>query len=223
MAGERKMFEKAVRYVWYWLSGWTCRLFCIFFFNFRAYGKENVPHKGAILLVSNHQSYLDPILCGVSLTRQMHYLARDSLFGNWFFCWLISSLNAIPVRRGEPSLSTMKKVISRLRGGYGVCLFPEGTRTPDGKIAAFKPGFGLLRRRGNAAIVPVMIDGAFECWPRHKKMFSRGSIVVWYGEVITAEEAKNMGDEELAGTVTERLRQMQTQCREKRGKKPYEY
>jgi 1-acyl-sn-glycerol-3-phosphate acyltransferase len=217
------MFEKIVRYVWYQLCGWACRLFCISFFNFRTYGKENVPRRGAFLLVSNHQSYLDPILCGISFTRQMHFLARDSLFANWFFGWLISSLNSIPVKRGEPGLSTMKKVISSLREGYGVCLFPEGTRTHDGKIAAFKPGFGLLCRRGNAAIVPVMIDGAFECWPRFKKIFSRGSVVVWYGKAITVEEAKNMGDRELAKTVTNRLRRMQTECRVKRGKEPYEY
>jgi 1-acyl-sn-glycerol-3-phosphate acyltransferase len=217
------MFERAVRKVWYWICGWACRLFCIFFFNFRAYGKENVPREGAFLLVSNHQSYLDPILCGISFTRQMYFLARDSLFSNWFFGWLISSLNSIPVKRGEADFSMMKEVISRLREGYGVCLFPEGTRTRDGKIAAFKPGFGLLCRRGNAAIVPVMIDGAFECWPRFSKIFSPGSVVVWYGKAITVEEAKSMGDRELAKTVTDRLRRMQTEFRVKRGKEPYEY
>ena len=217
------MFEKILRYVWYRLCVWACRLFCIFFFNFRAYGKENVPRRGAFLLVSNHQSYLDPVLYGVSFTRQMYFLARDSLFANWFFGLLISSLNTIPVKRDEADYSAMRKVISKLREGYGVCLFPEGTRTHDGKIAAFKPGFGLLCRRGNAAIVPVMIDGTFECWPRFRKLFSPGSVVVWYGKAISVEEAKKMGDERLAETVTDTLRRMQTECRVKHGKKPYDY
>jgi 1-acyl-sn-glycerol-3-phosphate acyltransferase len=75
----------------------------------------------------------------------------------------------------------MKKVVSRLKEGKGVCLFPEGTRTSDGKIATLKPGFGFLCRRGEAAVVPAVIDGAFECWPRHKKIFSPGRIVVCYG------------------------------------------
>lgn len=217
------MFGKTVRNVWYWLCGWACRLFCIFFFNFRVYGKENVPRDGATLLVTNHQSYLDPIFCGVSFARNMHFLARDSLFANWFFTWLISSLNAIPVKRDEADYSAMRKVISRLKEGERVCLFPEATRTRDGRIASFKPGFGLLCRRGNAAIVPVMIDGAFECWPRFRKIFSPGSVVVCYGKAISVEEARSMGDKKLAEAVTKTLRRMQTECRVKRGKKPYDY
>jgi 1-acyl-sn-glycerol-3-phosphate acyltransferase len=86
-----------------------------------------------------------------------------------------------------------------------------------------KPGLGLLCRRGGAAVVPVVIDGAFECWPRHKKLFSPGSISVCYGKPITAEQAKNMGDKKLAEVLTDTLRQMQTNCRVKQGKKPYDY
>jgi len=69
----------------------------------------------------------------------------------------------------------------------------------------------------------VVIDGAFECWPRHKKIFSPGSISVCYGEAITAEQAKNMGDEKLAEVLTETLRRMQTECRIRQGKEPYDY
>lgn len=118
----------------------------------------------------------------------------------------------------------MKKVIGKLQKGRGVCLFSEGTRTTDGKIQPIKPGLGLLCRRGNAAVVPVVIDGAFECWPRTKKIFSPGgTIIVQYGKAITAEQAKKMGDEKLAELLTETLRQMQTKCRLDQGKKPYDY
>ena len=121
-------------------------------------------------------------------------------------------------------LSAIKKIIGKLKDGFGVCLFPEGTRTSDGRIAAFKPGFGLLCRRGGAAVVPVVIDGAFECWPRHKKIFSPGArINVCYGKCITAEEVKRMSDRELADTLTHTLRQMQTKNRVKQGKVPYDY
>ena len=71
--------------------------------------------------------------------------------------------------------------------------------------------------------MPVVIDGAFECWPRHKKLFSPGSISVCYGEVITAEQAEEMGDEKLAEVLTDTLRRMQAECRTKQGKKPYDY
>jgi 1-acyl-sn-glycerol-3-phosphate acyltransferase len=117
----------------------------------------------------------------------------------------------------------MRKVIDVLKQGRGVCLFPEGTRSQDGKITPFKPGFGMLCRRGNAAVVPVVIDGAFECWPRHKKLFSHGSITICYGKAIPAEQAKKMGDSKLAEVLTKVLRQMQNESRIKQGKKPYDY
>jgi 1-acyl-sn-glycerol-3-phosphate acyltransferase len=218
------MLGKTLRILWFWLARWACRLFCILFFRLRVFGRENVPDKGAFVLVGNHQSYLDPIFCGVPLKRHLYFLARDSLFANRFFGGLLSSVNVVPVRRGEADLSAMRKVIGKLKEGRGVCLFPEATRTIDGKIAPFKGGFGLLCRRGEAAVVPVVIDGAFECWPRFKKIFSPGGrIVVCYGKIITAEQVKEMRDKELTRNLTDTLRRMQTKIRIKHGKKPYKY
>jgi len=209
---------------WFRLARWCCKVFCNLFFNLCVYGRENVPEQGAFVLVGNHQSFLDPVLCGIPLKRPLFFLARDSLFKNRFFGWLISSVNTIPVKRGMADLSTMRKVIAKLKEGNGVCLFPEATRTTNGKIAPFKPGFTLLCRRGKAAVVPVVIDGAFECWPRHKKIFSPGSrITICYGECVTANQVKNMSDKELAELLTDTLRQMQSDCRLKQGKKPYDY
>jgi len=193
------------------------------FFRMRTYGRENIPSKGPFLLISNHQSYLDPVLCAVPITRRVGFLARESLFTHWLFGGIIRSLGTIPLKLGEADISAMRKVIDVLKEGRGVCLFPEGTRSIDGRITPFKPGFGLLCRRGKAAAVPVVIDGAFESWPRHKKLFSPGSIVVCYGKAISAEQAKKMGDAKLAEVVTDTLRQMQTMCRIKQGKKPYNY
>ncbi len=145
------------------------------FFRLHVYGKENVPEEGSLILISNHQSFFDPLLCGIYLKRPLYFLARDTLWKNRLFGKIISSVNTIPVRRGEADLSAMRTIIRKLKAGNGVCLFPEATRTKDGKISPFKPGFGLLCRRGKAAVVPVVIDGAFECWPKHKKFFSPGS------------------------------------------------
>ncbi len=217
------MLKEKLKARWFWLARWFCKVFCIIFFRLRSYGVENVPDKGAFLLVSNHQSYLDPIFCGVPIKRHLYFLARDSLFANWFFGSLLSSVNSIPVKRSQADLTAMRKVIDKLKKGSGVCLFPEGTRSSDGKIASLKSGFGLLCRRGEAAVVPVVIDGAFECWPRHKKLFSPGSISVCYGKAISAEQAKNMGDDKLADFLTDTLRRMQTKGRVKQGKKPYDY
>jgi 1-acyl-sn-glycerol-3-phosphate acyltransferase len=214
------MLKEGLKAVWYWLVRWSCGVFCIFVFGFRAYGTKNVPERGGFILAGNHQSFLDPIFCGVALRRRLHFVARDSLFRNRFFALLIRSLNAIPVKRDKPDVSSIKTVIARLQKGNGVCLFPEATRTSDGRIGAFKPGFGLLCRRADVPVVPVLIDGAFECWPRHKKIFSPAPVTVCYGQAITAEQAKNMSDRELADVVTCRLRRMQAIYRLKHGKKP---
>ena len=217
------MLKENIKAKWYWIARWMCRVFCMLFFRVRSYGRENIPRIGPFVLISNHQSYLDPMLCAGPINRRISFLARESLFNHWFFGRLISSVGVIPVKLGEADISAMRKVIDLLKQGRGVCLFPEGTRSMDGKITPFKPGFGLLCRRGNAAVVPVVIDGAFECWPRHKKLFSHGSIVISYGKVIPAEQAKNMGNEKIAKVLTETLRQMQNESRIKQGKKPYDY
>jgi 1-acyl-sn-glycerol-3-phosphate acyltransferase len=210
-------------FAWYWLARFGCRVFCAVVFRFRAYGVENVPKRGAFILASNHQSYLDPIFCGVALRRHLSYVARDSLFRFKLFEWLIRSLNAIPIGRGKADLTAMRTIIARLKEGRGVCLYPEATRTPDGRIAPFKPGFGLLCRRAQAAVVPVLIDGSFECWPRHRKFFSAGRVTVCYGPALTPEEARAMTNEQLADHLTRTLRQMQHDYRRKLGKLPYDY
>lgn len=218
------MLKERLNARWFWLARWMCRVFCMLFFRWRWYGIENIPQRGPFLVVSNHQSFLDPIFCGAPPKRHLCFLARNTLFTHWFFGRVIASVNAIPVKRDRGDLAAMKKVIGKLQEGRGVCLFPEGTRTSDGKILPFKAGLGLLCRRGNAAIVPVVIDGAFESWPRHKKIFSPGgTIIVHYGKAITAQQAAAMGDEKLAELLTDTLRQMQTKSRMEQGKKPYDY
>jgi 1-acyl-sn-glycerol-3-phosphate acyltransferase len=217
------MLKEKIKAKWFWVARGICQLFCLSFFRVRSYGRDHIPKKGAFVLICNHQSYLDPILCGITSPRRLGFLARASLFTHWFFGRLISSVGTIPVKLGESDLTAMRKVIDKLKKGEAICLFPEGTRSLDGKIERFKPGFGLLCRRGKAAIVPAVVDGAFECWPRNKKLFSRGPIWVSFGKVISAEQAKKMGDEKLANVLTDTLRQMQNNLRIQHGKEPYVY
>jgi cytidylate kinase len=208
---------------WFRLARWFCKVFCRSFFRLHPSGLENVPEFGPLVLICNHQSFLDPVLCGIFIKRPLHFLARDTLFKG-LFGRLITSVNTIPVKRGEADIAAMRVVIGKLKAGNGICLFPEGTRSSDGRITAFKPGFGLLCRRGGASVVPVVIDGAFEVWPRYKKLFSPGGhINIQYGKCIPAAEVKKMDDRELAERLTETLRKMQNDCRVRQGKKPYDY
>jgi 1-acyl-sn-glycerol-3-phosphate acyltransferase len=195
----------------------------MFFFRLHVSGLDNIPEKGPFILASNHQSYLDPVLSGIFLKRHLVFLARDTLFVKRFFKWLLLSVNAIPLKRGQADISAIRTIIRKLEQGHGVCLFPEATRSKDGKIASLKPGFGLLCRRGKAALVPTVIDGAFECWPRDKKIFTRGSITICYGKVVTPEQLQRMDSRQIAEHITNVLRQMQTKVRCDSGKEPFEY
>jgi 1-acyl-sn-glycerol-3-phosphate acyltransferase len=217
------MSGETVKIAWYFVARFMCQVFCLTFFRFRVQGRQNVPTAGPSILASNHQSFLDPVFCGVAVKCRLLFMARDSLFRSRLFGGLIRSVNAIPIGRDRADIAAMKMVLKQLKEGHSVCLFPEGTRSPDGRIAAFKPGFGLLCRRSGAAVVPVLVDGAFECWPRHKKLFSPGPITVCIGTALRPEQVRGMSNEQLADHLTRTLRQMQHDCRLEQGKKPFEY
>ena len=208
---------------WYQFGKCMCRAFFYPLYRIRAFGTQNVPKEGPILLLSNHQSFFDPILCQIPLKRDFYCVARDTLYKNKLFGAILLTVNTIPIKRGQADLSAMKTVISKIKQGWGMCLFPEATRTSNGKIADIKPGLGLISRRTGAKVVPVVIDGAFECWPRHKKFPSLGRIGISYGEPITSEKVKELGDREFARFLTNQLREMQHECRIKLGREPFDY
>ena len=189
------MLRRMISTAWYHVARCLCALFVILCFGFKVYGRENVPTKGAFLLLSNHQSYLDPIFCAGLLSIRMCYMARDTLFKNWFFGRLIRSVNAIPVKRGQSDIAAIKAIIERLKQGLPVCLFPEGTRTTDGRIAAVKPGVAFLSRRAKVPVVPMVIDGAYEAWPRDRKtlQISGYQVVAYYGRAHLGGTDKGNG------------------------------
>ena len=131
-------------------------------YGIRHAGRENIPASGGVLMVSNHQSHLDPPFVGMGVARRMNYLARDTLFHFAPFRWLIHSVDAIPIDREGIGLTGIKESLRRLKRGEMVLIFPEGTRSRDGEIAPFKPGFTVLASRSGASILPVAIDGAYE-------------------------------------------------------------
>lgn len=100
-------------------------------------GLHNIPSAGAFILASNHTSYFDPPALGCKLPRNLHYFARDSLF-IWPLGLLIRNLNSIPVNRSQLDIATLKRVLKVLKSGDPLLVFPEGTRSPDGKLGGGK-------------------------------------------------------------------------------------
>jgi 1-acyl-sn-glycerol-3-phosphate acyltransferase len=136
-------------------------------YSLRLQGQRNMPLSGPALIIANHQSFVDPLLCGVLSRRPLVYLARKTLFKNWFFTALIRSLNAIPIDQEGVGKEGLKAALAQLQLGRAVVIFPEGSRTPDGKMHPFMPGVHLLIRKAaaNTLILPVGIAGAYDSWP----------------------------------------------------------
>lgn len=210
--------------LWYrfWRRG--CRIYFYLLHFGRVYNRDYVPKEGPLLLVCNHQSFYDPMLVGYGLEREVDYMARDTLFKNKRFGDFIRSVNAFPVKRGEADLAAMRETLRRLKDGRAILLFPEGTRTLDGRIREFKTGLTLLAKKANCPIVPVVIDGAFDVWPRSSKrpkFFT--SLAVTYGPPFSPEEVKSCSPEAFVKIVHERMLEMQKELRLKRGMEPYNY
>jgi len=153
-------------YLWYETVYWACALALTLGFSLRIEGKRNIPRRGPVLLIANHQSFLDPVLVGLATPRQLHFLARQSLFRHWPLALLIRSLNAVPIHHEGLGKEGLKTILEQLRAGRAVVVFPEGTRTPDGAVHPLRAGVQLLIKRVQAPIVPVGIAGAFDAYPR---------------------------------------------------------
>src|SRR6185369_6071241 len=116
-----------------------------------------IPREGGGLILSNHQSNLDPYVIGLCSDRLLSYVARVTLFRFKPFGWFITWLGAIPIDREGSGIAGLKETLKRLKQGDLVLLFPEGTRTPDGDVRPLKPGFCAIARRCGLPLVPMAL------------------------------------------------------------------
>ena len=162
--------------------GWSCfRFIYRFYFRWRVFHPERVPLTGPVILASNHMSYLDPPLVGSALPRDINYLARESLFRYPGMGALLRSWNSVPVDRDGGGAAGLKAILDRLLNGGGIILFPEGTRSPDGKLQPARSGIGLTVIKSTAPVVPVRVFGTYEAYGRHIKIPRPHRIAVKYG------------------------------------------
>ena len=139
-------------------------------------GFGNVPTDKAMIVASNHASFADPPLVGAVFPVRLRYLAKDSLFRVPVLGSLIKALGAVPVTREDSQRAgaVMKLLLKRLEAGDSILLFPEGSRSPDGRIRPLESGVAFLSVKTGVPVVPVYIGGSFEAWPRGR-VFPRPS------------------------------------------------
>jgi len=162
-------------------------LFLKLFVRLKARGQEHIPASGGFILASNHASNLDPVVLGVVCTKPLHFMAKEELFRNRFFGWILRSVNAFPLRRHGADTAAIKEAIRRVRRGGGLLIFPEGTRSVDGKLGPALEGVGFLAEKLKCPVIPAYVKGTERALPKGAKFIRPATISVVFGEPIFEE------------------------------------
>lgn len=154
----------------YGVCHYVLRVMFDMFFRGEVVGLENMPKRGGVLLAANHASHLDPPMIGCQISRQIAYFARKTLWKGGISSWWLDSVGTIPVDRdGGQDVSAIKRVLKALKEERGLILFPEGTRSPDGRLQPAKAGVGFIACKTQVPVVPVRIFGSFEAFGKGRK------------------------------------------------------
>lgn len=157
-------------------------------YSLRFEGRENIPKGIPVIYASNHRTNADPPLVGIGARGKYAFMAKEELFRNKLFGWLIRSLGAFPVSRGKGDMTVIDTACERLAGGRSLMIFPEGTRSKDGKVHRGHSGAALIAAKSGAMIVPVGV-----CFG--EKLRFRTKITVKYGKPIAPQDYVESAEE----------------------------
>ena len=176
-------------------------------FKFQVFGAENVPTSGGVLLMTNHASYADPIFIGAGASRNLHYMARSTLFRPGLVEWILSNLNAFPVHQGEPDRKSIRRALQILADGELLNIFPEGTRSLDGiTLGEALPGVGFIAHKTAAPVVPVFLSGTQDVLARKAKMLKPAKVTISFGRPLDMEHyRKSKGSRETYTEIGEEV------------------
>ncbi|MCX7625324.1 MAG: 1-acyl-sn-glycerol-3-phosphate acyltransferase [Candidatus Sumerlaeaceae bacterium] len=130
-------------------------------------GQQNLPQRGPAIIAPNHVSYYDATVIPSGIPYRMRFMAMEPLFRVPILGWFISLYGAFPVKLKSPDKSAISETLKVLKNNEVVLIFPEGGRSPTGKLCPFEQGAARLALATGAMVVPVSIVGAYEAWPRH--------------------------------------------------------
>lgn len=174
----------------YYIAWCLFRLMYATYFRWRVFHPERVPKTGSVILASNHLSFLDPPLVGSGLDRGINYMARKTLFRFPGIGALLRSWNAVPIDRDGGSAAGLKEILDRLKRGGAIIMFPEGTRSPNGKLQSGRSGIGLAIIKSDAPVIPVRVFGTFEAYGKGVKFPRPYRVQVKYGEPMQFAELR---------------------------------
>lgn len=189
-------------------AGWSLtRLISKLVFRIKVTGQEHFPGTSGFILATNHISYYDPLLVGSWAPREVYFFAKQELFKNRIFGEIIRRTNALPVRRGTVDRQALEMSVDVITRGFGLTIFPEGTRSKKDGFLDPKPGIGVIATRAKCPIVPGYVHGSnklSDCF------WGRNHMSISFGEPFTAEwvasiPADREGYQQIAEAVMARI------------------
>lgn len=168
-------------------------------------GRENVPLDKTVVFCANHASQVDILVLYCALPVSIRFLAKKELFSVPFFGTVMKIAGHIPIDRsgGRAAVKSIQDAAETIRRGASVVIFPEGTRSCDGRLQSFKTGGIQVAIRSGCPIVPVAISGSYEILPRSSIWIRPGHIRVAIGKPIssTDSDGRQVSKEEMTQRV----------------------
>ncbi len=162
----------------------SCWLFLKLYCRMRIEGAERIPATGGCVLAANHASHLDiPILSTITL-RHVAFVARDTLDDSRFLSFIMRECRAVLIKRSTADTRAIRAMVEHLEAGDCVAIYPEGTRTHDGKLGEVKGGALLAARMAKVPLVPIGIEGGYRLMSRHMTIPRPAKLIVRVGEPI---------------------------------------
>ncbi len=190
----------------FWIGWYLSRLVLAVFGRCHYIDADNVPKTGPVIIAPNHVSYLDPPTAGSGYRRVTHFMAKQELFKIPVLGWLIKAVGSFPVKQHSADRAALRTALDLLAKGEVVCIFPEGTRSLDGKLLPAQAGIGMVALKSRAPVVPVALIGTDRVLPPHSSFFHFAKVKVVYGKPLTFDDLYESGmDREAVEEVGRRI------------------
>lgn len=187
---------------------WSRALLWLFGIRATLKGAERLAPNTAYVYLANHASYLDIIALGATIPDDLRFIFKRELTRIPFFGWTLALGPYILIDRADArnAMASIERAARQIGEGASVVIFPEGTRTHDGRLGAFKRGGFMLATKSGVPMVPVAIDGTYRLLSRHDRRVRPGNVAITIGEPIPGNP--NAGRAEEAAVQNEVRRQL---------------
>ncbi len=199
--------------MFYWFVKGIFFPFAHFYLGLTREGLEHLPRRGPAIVVSNHVSYMDAIILGSACPRPIHFIVLRWMYDLLLIRWFYWGMGTIPVRAEGQDSRGIKQALRLLASGGILGVFPEGTRSADGRLSEPRPGAAMIAALSGAPVVPAYIDGARDSLPVGRAFPSPARVHVRFGPPLRFRRDRGRADRDaltkFALTMAEAIRRLE--------------